>query len=68
LWLVSVRMLRRERLNLIFAQAAANVTLARIRMALDDAPVCDVHDDDDPVTCGWKSDVLEVRRILEEGR
>jgi hypothetical protein len=37
-------------------------------MALDDAPVCDVHDDDDPVTCGWKSDVLEVRRILEEGR
>lgn len=28
--------------------------LAPIRAALDGHPVCDVHPDDDPVSCGWK--------------
>lgn len=29
-------------------------------------PECDVHPDDDPVTCGWKSAVIGVRRAIEE--
>ena len=40
-------------------------TLAPIRAALDGHPVCDVHPDDDPVSCGWKRAVADVRRALD---
>ena len=39
--------------------------LAPIRTALDGHPVCDVHPDDDPVSCGWKRAVADVRRALD---
>ena len=39
--------------------------LAPIRAALDGHPVCDVHPDDDPVSCGWKRAVADVRRALD---
>ena len=37
----------------------------RRRAALDGHPVCDVHPDDDPVSCGWKRAVADVRRALD---
>jgi hypothetical protein len=40
-------------------------TLAPIRAALGGHPVCDVHPDDDPVSCGWKRAVADVRRALD---
>ena len=42
-------------------------TLAPIRAALDGHPACDVHPDDDPVSCGWKRAVAvaDVRRALD---
>ena len=39
--------------------------LAPIRAALDGHPACDVHPDDDPVSCGWKRAVADVRRALD---
>ena len=33
--------------------------------ALDGHPACDVHPDDDPVSCGWKRAVADVRRALD---
>ena len=40
-------------------------TLAPIRAALAGHPVCDIHPDDDPVSCGWKRAVADVRRALD---
>ena len=39
--------------------------LAPIRAALGGHPACDVHPDDDPVSCGWKRAVADVRRALD---
>ncbi|QOH59849.1 hypothetical protein [Rhodococcus rhodochrous] len=39
-------------------------TLDRVRTALDRHPACDIHPDDDPVTCGWKRAVADARRAL----
>lgn len=40
-------------------------TLARIREALARHPRCDIHPDDDPVTCGWKRAVADIQTALD---
>ena len=40
-------------------------TLAPIQAALDGHPVYNVHPDGDPVSCGWKRAVADVRRALD---
>ena len=47
------------------AELVKQAALAPIRAALDGHPVCDVHPDDDPVSCGWKRAVADVRRALD---
>ena len=39
--------------------------LAPIREALSNHPRCDVHPEDDPVSCGWKRAVLDVQNVLD---
>jgi hypothetical protein len=39
--------------------------LEEIKAALSGHPECDVHDDDDPITCGWKGAVASIQRVLE---
>ena len=46
-------------------RVVVQAALAPIRAALDGHPVCDVHPDDDPVSCGWKRAVADVRRALD---
>ena len=41
-------------------------TLAPIRAALADHPRCDIHPDDDPITCGWKRAVASVQAALDK--
>lgn len=46
---------------------ALTSALRAVHDVLSDAPlVCDVHDDDDPITCGWKRTVISVRAALAE--
>ena len=40
---------------------APTTALDKVRAALANHPRCDRHDDDDPVTCGWKSAVLDMQ-------
>lgn len=40
-------------------------TLAPIRAALADHPRCDIHPDDDPITCGWKRAVFDIQAALD---
>lgn len=47
------------------AEAVAQAALVHIRAALANNPVCDVHPDVDPVTCGWKRAVADVQRALD---
>ena len=44
---------------------APTTALNKIRTALANHPRCDRHDDDDPVTCGWKLAVLDVQAALD---
>lgn len=37
----------------------------RVQTALDSHPACDVHPDDDPITCGWKRVVADVTKALD---
>jgi hypothetical protein len=39
-------------------------TLEAVRAARSNHPECDVHKEDDPVTCGWKRAVQEIDRAL----
>ena len=39
--------------------------LAPIREALAGHPRCDIHPDDDPITCGWKRAVFDVQSTLD---
>ena len=39
--------------------------LAPIREALAGHPRCDIHPDDDPITCGWKRAVVDVQSTLD---
>lgn len=40
--------------------------LREIRNIISRAPECDKYSDDDTISCGWKRDMIEVRRILDE--
>lgn len=44
----------------------AEATLAAIREVLADVRPCDKYDDDDVITCGWKSAVQSIRHVLKE--
>lgn len=42
-------------------------TLDQIRNVLGEEPdPCPEHPDDDPITCGWKRDILTIRHILND--
>ena len=40
--------------------------LEKVKAVLSNAPECDEHDDNDPVTRGWKRDMIAARAILTE--
>ena len=41
--------------------------LYAIRAVLGEEPdPCPEHPDDDPITCGWKRDILDIRHILND--
>ena len=40
--------------------------LAPIREALAGHPRCDIHPDDDSITCGWKRAVASVQAALDK--
>ena len=41
--------------------------LAMVSLIVDDEPdPCPEHPNDDPVTCGWKRDIISIRRILND--
>ena len=41
--------------------------LAMVSLILDEEPdPCPEHPDDDPITCGWKRDIISIRRILND--
>ena len=40
--------------------------LAPIREALDGHPRCDIHPDDESITCGWKRAVASVQAALDK--
>jgi hypothetical protein len=44
----------------------AEATLTRIRQALAGHPQCDVHPDDDVISCGWKRVVADVQHAIGE--
>ena len=43
---------------------AALAVIERVKSARSDHPQCDVHDNDDPISCGWKRAVLDIDRAL----
>ena len=53
--------------SLADALEAATTTLDRVREAWGNHPKCDRHDDEDAVSCGWKSAVLNIDAALTEG-
>lgn len=52
-------------LALIDRLEAAEAKVERVRTALANHPRCERHPDDDPITCGWKSAVLDVQAALK---
>ena len=44
---------------------APTTALDKVRGALAEHPRCDRHGADDPVTCGWRSAVLDVQAALD---
>jgi len=44
---------------------ALSKALRAVIEALAGHPECDVHPDDDPVTCGWKAAVIDVRNAIQ---
>lgn len=40
--------------------------LAAIREIAARAPVCDKYKEDSAITCGWRSDLMAIKRLLEE--
>lgn len=49
----------------IAAKSRADATIARVQKALAGHPRCERHAGDDPITCGWKKAVLDVRTAIE---
>lgn len=39
-------------------------TVEKVREAVSGHPKCDIYDDDDPITCGWKSAYRSVVKAL----
>lgn len=54
--------------DLGIALGVALDSLDRVRKALSGHPACDVHPGDDPITCGWKRAVADIRRALDGAR
>lgn len=48
------------------ALSRAEETIAAVRAARANHPECDVHDADDPVTCGWKRAVQDIDAALTD--
>lgn len=46
---------------------AAEAQVAAVRAARADHPMCDRHDEGDPVSCGWKQVVLDIDAALNTG-
>ena len=44
--------------------AAALAVIEGVKAARSDHPKCDVHTDDDPISCGWKHAVIDIDRAL----
>ena len=40
-------------------------TVERVREAMSGHPKCDIYDDDDVISCGWKNAYASVARALE---
>lgn len=45
---------------------AARALVDRVRLALSNHPRCDVHPDDDVISCGWKRAVASVQWALDQ--
>lgn len=57
---------RRKTAEPLLARVATlEAQVAAVREAVDDCPPCDVHPDGDPITCGWKGAVADVRKALD---
>ncbi|KMV13939.1 hypothetical protein ACT17_32685 [Mycolicibacterium conceptionense] len=50
------------------AHDAERGTIRRIRRALSNHPRCDVHPDEDAISCGWKRAVAGVQAALDSDR
>lgn len=44
--------------------AGALAVIERVRVSRSNHPECDVHPDDDPVSCGWKRAVIGTDKAL----
>lgn len=42
-------------------------TIERIKVARSNHPVCELHEGDGAVVCGWKSTVLDIDAALNKG-
>ena len=40
--------------------------IAGVKESRSNHPACDVHKDDDPISCGWKRAVVGIDRALDE--
>lgn len=47
---------------------AASDTIRRVRRALGNHPRCDVHPDEDAISCGWKRAVRDVQQAVDDHR
>jgi len=52
----------KRRLVEVARERQARIDAALVEMSK--APECNEHPDGDPITCGWKSDLIRVRRAL----
>lgn len=48
------------------AEWARREALKEVAAARSDAPKCDIYDDNEPVSCGWKRTVQTIDGILAE--
>jgi len=59
--------LRVERDLLVNMVQASDAEREALVAARGQHPTCDVHDEDGPITCGWKSAVRDMDRVLSPG-
>lgn len=67
-WLLDTLARRDQRCEDLAASLdETRAALAAIRAVLDEEPEpCPEHPDDDPITCGWKRDIITIRHILND--